>query len=118
MFDQMQLLDMQNVTATSNKAVKFAVELSKQVAKTNPVKQPVNHSKSIETVLSDIFPTRKEENNLQKARRMLGDIAASLSDQELESYLTQFEFLLDSWLDDFERQIFDNKTLIELLKEG
>lgn len=74
--------------------------------------------KSLDGVLNNIFPSQKVETRVQKTRRVLGDIVADLSDQELESYVTEFSYLLDSWLDEFERSIFDNKTLKELLQEG
>lgn len=118
MFDQMQLINPQSMAAKGNQTVKFAVDLSNR-ATDNAARKPLSpHIKDLENTLSNIFPTTREENNLQRARRMLGDIAASLSDSELETFLTEFEYLLDSWMDEFEKKIFDNKTLIQLLKEG
>jgi len=68
--------------------------------------------------LKTIFPESKEETQLQKARRILGDIATDMNDDELIGCLAQFQFLLNSWLDDYERQIFNGKTLDQLLKGG
>lgn len=119
MFDQMQLTGLQSQSSQRSAAVKFALDLSRRPVKDKPQVNNINlTSKSLENTLSNIFPTQKEENNLQRARRMLGDIAVSLTDPEIETYLTQFECLLDSWMDEFEKTIFDNKTLLELLKEG
>ena len=73
---------------------------------------------SLEHALKTIFPEPKEETQLQKARRILGDIATDMGDDELIGCLAQFQFLLNSWLDDYERQIFSGKTLDQLLKEG
>lgn len=72
----------------------------------------------LDITLQSIFPTKQDESKLQKARRILGEIAADIPDQELESNLTEFQYLIDSWLDEFEKQIFDNKTLNEVLREG
>lgn len=72
----------------------------------------------LEITLQSIFPTKQEETKLIKARRVLGDIVTDISDTELESDLAEFQYLIDSWLDEFEKQIFDNKTLIEVLREG
>jgi len=69
-------------------------------------------------VLRSIFPTPEEETRLQKARRVMGEAVASLPDEELETYLTEFNFLLDSWLDQYEKQLFDGKTLNQLLREA
>jgi hypothetical protein len=87
------------------------------------VKEPaVNFSEhkdnSIESALENIFDFDKAENKLARARKILGDVATSLSDSELQAHLTEFEFLLDCWMDEFERQIFNNKTLREVLREG
>ena len=68
--------------------------------------------------LDSIFPTRQEETKIAKARRILEEVASDLSDEELEIYLIKFEFLLDTWLDTFEKQILDGKTLNQLLREG
>lgn len=56
-----------------------------------------------------------DTNLLERARKILGDLATDLSDEELKSTVTEMQFLLDSWLDEFEREIFDGKTLTELL---
>jgi hypothetical protein len=77
----------------------------------------MNQKETLEASLKSIFPTQQEENRLIKARRVLGKTVEPISDEELETYLTEFQFLLEEWLDMFERQIFDNKTLRELLRE-
>ena len=77
-----------------------------------------DYKTGLEITLQSIFPTKQEETKLIKARRVLGDIVTDISDTELESDLAEFQYLVDSWLDEFEKQIFDNKTLIEVLREG
>ena len=72
----------------------------------------------LDLTLQSIFPTKQEETQLIKARRILGDIATDITDIELESDIAEFQYLIDSWLDEFEKNIFDNKTLIEVLREG
>ncbi len=54
---------------------------------------------------------------LQKAREILGELANEYSDDELWKIVTEIQFLTDCWLDEFEREIFDGKTLTELLTE-
>lgn len=77
-----------------------------------------DYKTGLEITLQSIFPTKQDESKLIKARRILGDIATDISDTELESNIAEFHYLVDSWLDEFEKQIFDNKTLIEVLREG
>ena len=48
----------------------------------------------------------------------MGDDVKDLSDEDLDVYLTNFQYLIDSWLDEYEKQVFNNKTLKEILKEG
>lgn len=54
---------------------------------------------------------------LYKAREILGELANEYSDDELWKIVTEIQFLTDCWLDEFEREIFDGKTLSELLTE-
>ena len=67
--------------------------------------------------LDSIFPTEQEENKLQKARRILGDIAIDIPDDVLEIHLVKFQYLVDCWLDSFEKQAFKGKTLNQLVRE-
>jgi hypothetical protein len=70
------------------------------------------------STLHSFFPTTQEETRLQKARRIMGEELVGLSDEELEIHLTEFNFLLDSWFDQFEQGLFSGKTLHQLLREG
>jgi len=72
---------------------------------------------SLELALKNIFPEHKEETRVQRARQTMGEAVARLSNQELEEYLTEFQFLVDSWLDEFEKIVFNNVTLKQLLRE-
>lgn len=76
----------------------------------------INPAQAFEAFQS--FSSTKEETRLEKARKILGTVGKELSDENLDIYLTEFNFLIDSWLDEYERQIFNNKTLVKLIKEG
>lgn len=52
---------------------------------------------------------------LQKARKILGKTVEGLSDQELQVVITRFDHLTDMWLEDYERSIFNGKTLNEVV---
>jgi len=77
-----------------------------------------SYQTNVDVALKSIFPDRQEENKLQKARKILGDEVTGVSDEELGVYIAEFQFLLDSWLDEYEIQVFDGKTLKQLTKEG
>jgi hypothetical protein len=74
------------------------------------------HRKALESSFY-IFPESPEENKIQKARAILGELVKDVPDEELAIYLTQFQYLLDSWLDQYEKQLFNNLTLQQLLRE-
>lgn len=58
-----------------------------------------------------------QSEKLHRAREILGELAKEYSDDELWKLVTEIQFLTDCWLDDFEREIFDGKTLTELPTE-
>ncbi len=80
-----------------------------QDANTNPYK-------SLENLLNNLLPDSKEENKINKARRILGERAKDLSDQQIETFVTELQYLADCWLDVFERQAFNGQTLQEVLR--
>lgn len=81
--------------------------------------KPANEpQRSLEATLKQIFPEKQDENKLQKTRQIMGEMVKNLKDEELETFITEFQYLIEAWVDGFERQIFDNKTLKQLLKEG
>lgn len=51
---------------------------------------------------------------VEEARQILGKTAEGMSDEELQKQMTMLKFLAESWLDDYEKSIFDGKTLLEL----
>ena len=68
--------------------------------------------------LSSIFPTKTEETKATRTRRILGDTAKTLSDEQIEAITTQFQFLVETWLDQFEKDVFEGQTLKELLGDS
>lgn len=78
---------------------------------TNPLNQ-------LEQTLAAIFPTNQEENKINKIRGILGQSARDFTDEQLGYLVTDFEYLVDTWLDLFEKKLFQGKTLRELLGES
>lgn len=74
-------------------------------------------TKTPESALSHLMAEKQAESRIQKARRIMGEEVEILSDEELDIYLIEFQHLIDLWLDIFEKQTFDNKTLSQLLRE-
>lgn len=78
----------------------------------------VEPRRSLETALKEIFPGKQEDALLKLARRTMGGSVAKLSDRELEVYITKFQYLIDCWMDEFEKDIFDGLTLKQVIMEG
>lgn len=72
--------------------------------------------KVLENALNNIFPQRGEETKTIRTRRLLGEVATNLTDEQLEVLNTKFQYLVDCWLDSFEKQVFQGKTLREVLR--
>jgi hypothetical protein len=80
------------------------------------IARPSSPLKPLEDALGAIFPSDQHNTQLQQARRFMGGELADVPDVDLETHLTELQYLLDSWLDDFEKQAFDNKTLKQLMR--
>lgn len=78
----------------------------------------INPLADIEKTLESIFPEDHQQTRVNKARHTLGLKAESYSDVQIETLVTDFEFLAAAWLDLFEKNIFNGKTLREVLGEG
>lgn len=74
-----------------------------------------NDPSSLETALNSIFPSIEEISKSDRARGTLGPISREFSDEQLNNIVSDFEYLASFYLDLFERNIFDGKSLGELL---
>lgn len=64
--------------------------------------------------LDKIYVSEKE---LAEAREKLGELVKDMSDEQLRDQVAATKYLSESWLDDFEKSIFDGKTLNEVISE-
>lgn len=78
---------------------------------------PLTPQKTLDNVLRNIFPQNKDENKIIQTRKLLGKTAETLSDEQIYCIVTEFQFLINSWLDEFEKDVFSGKTLKEILNE-
>jgi len=72
----------------------------------------------VDEALQAIFKSSSQETLLQKTRRIMGANVSNLGDDELEVHMTNLQHLIDYWLDEYERCMFDGQTLHQLLREG
>ena len=60
-----------------------------------------------------MFPEQtREDKTLQRAEEILGK---NYSTEEAKSLIASFEYLINNWLEEYEKIIFDNKTVKEIL---
>lgn len=81
-------------------------------------KGKLENSQSFTQSLNDLFPEQQyDEKDIKKTKEILGQLADDLSPELLSEAVAEMQFLAKSWLDEFEKNIFDGKTLNELLNE-
>lgn len=66
------------------------------------------------TELDSVDVSSKE---IEEVREKLGDTAKDMTDEQLRDQIAMMKYLSESWLDDYERTIFDGKTLNEVLDD-
>lgn len=108
----LQLFDQNNLAFDPTK------ESNNKEAVIEANKAPINPLNQLEHTLATIFPTNQEENKIIKARGILGELSRDFTDEQLGYLVTDFEYLVDTWLDLFERKMFEGKTLRELTGES
>ena len=75
-----------------------------------------NPQSTIENALEALLPEQFQENRIQKARSLLGETSKKLTDEQIETIVVQIEYLLNCWLDSYERKLFNGRTLKETTK--
>ena len=72
------------------------------------------YSNILPNSLHEMFPEQShEDNTVLRAKKILGD---KYTTEEIKSMLASFEYLINAWLEEYEKQVFNNKTLKDLLR--
>lgn len=56
-----------------------------------------------------------EDIKLEEIKLLLGNKSQQFSNEELRDTVVKMKYLVELWLDSFEKEIFEGKTLQELL---
>lgn len=75
----------------------------------------MEETKNLDQLLNSYLSDEKDD-KVNNARFILKDISSKFTDEQVEVILTDFEYLADQWLDEFERELLDGKTIIEISK--
>ena len=82
--------------------------------------EPVASISAPQGVYDQINNQFSEQDNqrktIQEAREILGESAKDLTDEQVYDLANEIQYLVDSWLEEYEKDIFDGKTLDELIK--
>jgi hypothetical protein len=71
---------------------------------------------SLNNLLHTLFPeNRAEDKELLKVKQILDEKGKELTSEQMKDLMTKVQYLVQSWLDEYERQIFKGQTLQELL---
>jgi len=84
------------------------VETTTKTSDTNP-------HRTLETALNAIFPTSTQETKQNSVKRNLGETGTTLSEEQINTLAADFQYLIDTWLDEFEEEVFEGKKLQEIL---
>jgi hypothetical protein len=57
-----------------------------------------------------------QQKTVQEARDILGESASALLDDQIYDLVNEMQYLVDTWLEEYEQKIFEGKTLKELLQ--
>lgn len=118
--NEIVLFNMQNLELplfSTQESINKHTSLIKQTTSIQPQQPLSKPHDSIETVLQSLFPQQTEENKITRTRRILGKTAKSLSNEQIECINSEFQFLAEAWLDEYEKDVFGGKTLKEVINE-
>ncbi len=66
--------------------------------------------------LNQLFVEQDQQKNVTlEAREILGESAKDLSDSQVYDLVNEVQYLVDSWLEEYERKLFEGKTLEEVM---
>ena len=58
----------------------------------------------------------EKQKSVQEAREILGESAQDLTDDQVHDLVNEVQYLVDTWIEEYEQNIFDGKTLKEMLQ--
>lgn len=68
-----------------------------------------------ENLNQQLSEQEKEQRSVLEARDILGNTAENLTDEQILSLVSEIQYLIDTWVEEFERKVYEGKTLKELL---
>jgi len=97
------------------------IQSSKKVIENIPkaYEDQANTPDTITALLNTLFPEQQREGKeIKQAKAILSTLSTTLSAEELQVVIYEVQYLVTCWTDLYERKIFKDMTLKELLNEG
>lgn len=80
----------------------------------------INLTQATQGIYEQVHQNFQEQNERQKTiqetRDILGKSAEELTDDQIFALVSEIQYLVDTWLEEYEQKIFEGKTLKELLQ--
>lgn len=76
-------------------------------------KQRVEYKKTSQDIQKTFIPLKETE----KAPKIVSDATEQPQETDLQDSIVEIKYLANSWLDDFEKHVFNGKTVNELLNQ-
>jgi len=81
-------------------------------------KTPNKNNNTLKKSLDNLFPEQQYGNkDIQRVKEILGTKSKNFTEAEIRDVVAETQYLISSWMDDFERGIFNGLALNELLHE-
>lgn len=76
----------------------------------------IKELQSLNSLLTTLYPeNRSQDKEILTVKKILGEKGASMSQEEIKDLIAKVQYLIDSMLNQFERKLYEGKTLQELL---
>ena len=79
--------------------------------------QPQTSSQGIYDQINSHFTEQNHQQKIiEEARDLLGEQAQPLTDEQIYDLVNEIQYLVDTWLEEYEKKTFEGKTLKELVQ--
>lgn len=92
------------------------IKLDPQLKSNNSI-NPLHISQGVYDQINNNFNEKNNEQRIvQEARDVLGESADKMDDEKVYDMVVEMQYLVDTWLEEFEKDVFDGKTLKEIIQ--
>ncbi len=83
----------------------------------HPIPEFQSNQQGIYDQINNYFSEQDQQQKVvQEARDILGESASAITDVQVYDLVNEMQYLIDTWLEEYEQKIFDGKKLKDLLQ--